>query len=39
VHKKVKHIDDYIFIDTYKSNTITICLNEMMVKDSEMSMR
>jgi len=39
VPKKVKQINDYIFIDTYKSNTINIGLNEMMVSDGKMSLR
>jgi len=37
--KKVEHINDYIFIDTYKSNKIQIGVNEMRVNDSEMCMR
>jgi len=39
VPKKVEQINDYLFIDTYKSNKIKICVNEMRVNDSEMNMR
>jgi len=34
VPKKVEQINDYLFIDTNKSNTIKV--NEIMVNDSEM---
>jgi len=33
--KKVEQINDHLYIDTYKSNNIKICVNDMMVKDSE----
>jgi len=33
VPKKVEQIDDYLFIDTYKSNTIKIGVNDMTVND------
>jgi len=36
---KVEQINDYLFIDTYKSNNITIGVNEMMVNDSETCVR
>jgi len=36
---KFEQINDYLFIDTYKSDTIKIGVNEMRVNDSEMSMR
>jgi len=39
VPKKVKKINDYLFIDTCKSNKMKIGMNEMRVNDSEMSMR
>jgi len=39
VPKKVKQINDHLFIDTYKSNNIKIGVNDMMVNDSEMSVR
>jgi len=39
VPKKVNIIDDYLFIDTYKSNKIKIGMNEMQVNDSEMCLR
>jgi len=39
VPKKVEQINDYLFIDTYKSNKIKIGVNEMRVNDSEMNMR
>jgi hypothetical protein len=39
VLKKVELINDYLFIDTYKSNKIKIGMNEMRVNDSEISMR
>jgi len=31
--KKVEQINDYLFIDTYKSNKINIVTNEMTVND------
>jgi hypothetical protein len=34
--KKVEQINDYLFIDTYKSNKIKIGMIEMRVNDSEM---
>jgi len=36
VPKKVEQINDYLFIDTYKSNKINVCVNDMTVNDSEM---
>jgi len=39
VSKKVEQINDHIFIDTYKSNNIQIGVNDMTVKDNEMSAR
>jgi len=39
VPKKVEQINDYLFIDTYKSNKIKIGVNKMMVNDSEMCVR
>jgi len=36
--KKVEQINDYLFIDAFKSDKITIGMNEMRVSDSEMSM-
>jgi len=36
---KVEQINDYLFIDTYKSNKIKIRMNEMRVNDSETSIR
>jgi len=36
VPTKVEHINDYLFIDTYKSNKIKIGVNEMPVNDSKM---
>jgi len=39
VLNKVEQINDHIFIDTYKSNNIKICVNDMTVNDSEMSVR
>jgi len=37
VPKKVEQINDHLFIDTFKSNNITIGVNDMTVNDSEMS--
>jgi len=37
--KKVEHINDHLFIDTYKSNNIKIGVNDMTVNDSEMCVR
>jgi len=39
VPKKVEKINDYSFIDTYKSNNITIGVNTMTVNDSKMCVR
>jgi len=39
VPKKVEQINEYLFRDTYKSNKITIGMNEMRVNGGEMSMR
>jgi len=39
VPKKVEQINDYLFIDTYKSNNITIGVNDMTVNDGEMCVR
>jgi len=39
VPKKVEQVNDHLFIDTYKSNNIKIGVNDMMVNDSEMSVR
>jgi len=39
VPKKVEQINDYLFIDTYKSNNIKIGVNDKMVNDSEMCVR
>jgi len=36
VPKQVEQINDYLFIDTYKSNNIKIGVNDMTVNDSEM---
>jgi len=33
VPKKVEHINDHLFIDTYKSNNIKIGVNDMKVND------
>jgi len=35
VPKKVEQINDYLFIDTYKSKKIQLGMNEMTVSDSE----
>jgi len=37
--KEVEQINDHLFIDTYKSNNITIGVNDMTVNDSEMCVR
>jgi len=37
--KTVEEINDYIFIDSYKSNKIKIGVNEMTLNDSEMCVR
>jgi len=37
--KKIPQINDYLLIDTHKSNKIKIDMNKMRVNDSEMSMR
>jgi len=39
VPKIVEQINEYLFICTYKSNTLKIGMNEMRVNDSEMSLR
>jgi len=36
---KVEQINDYLFIDTYKSNKKDIGMNEMRVNDCDISMR
>jgi len=37
--KNIEHINDNLFIDTYKSNNIKIGVNDMTVNDSEMCVR
>jgi len=32
----IQHINDHLFIDTYKSNNIKIGVNDMTVNDSDM---
>jgi len=39
VPKKFEQINDYLFIDTHKSNNIHIGENDMTVNDSEMCVR
>jgi len=39
VPKKVEQINDYLFIDTYKSINIKMGVNDMTVNDSEMCVR
>jgi len=39
VPKKVEQFNDYLFIDTYKSNNIKNGVNDMTVNDSEMCVR
>jgi len=39
VPKTVEQINDYLFIDTYKSNNIKIGVHDMTVNDSEMCVR
>jgi len=39
VPEKVEQINDYLFIDTYKSNNIKIGMNDMTMNDSEMRVR
>jgi len=39
VPQKVENINDYSFIDTYKSNKIKVGVNDMTVNDSEMCVR
>jgi len=39
VPTKVEQINDYLCIDTYKSNKIKIGVNDMMVNNSEMCLR
>jgi len=36
---KVEKINDYLFMDTYKSNNIKIGVNDMTMNDSEMCVR
>jgi len=36
---KCKQINDYLFIDTHKSNKMNIGVNEITVNDSEMCVR
>jgi len=35
VPKKVEQINDYLFIDTYKSNKIKVGMNHMTVNDAK----
>jgi len=37
--KKVEQINDYLFVDTYKSNKIKVGMNEIRANDSKMCMR
>jgi len=39
VPKKVEQINDYLFIDTYRSNKIKIGVNAMRVNHNEMCVR
>jgi len=39
VPEKVEQINDYLFIDTYKLNSINIGVNDMTVNDSGMTVR
>jgi len=39
VPEKFEQINDYLFIDTHKSNKITIGVNDMTVNDSEIYLR
>jgi len=39
VLKKVEQINIHLFIDTYKSDTTNIGVNDMTVNDSEMCVR
>jgi len=39
VPKNVEQINDHLFIDTDKSNSIKIGVNDMTVNDSEMCVR
>jgi len=39
VPNKIEQINDHLFIDTYKSYSIIIGVNDMTVNDSEMSVR
>jgi len=39
VPKKVEQINDYLFIDTRKSNNIKIGVNDVTANDSEMCVR
>jgi len=39
ISKKVEQINDYLFIDTYKTRNIKIGLNDMTVNNSEMCVK
>jgi len=39
VPQNVQQINNYLFIDTNKSNKIKVGVNDMMVNDSEMCVR
>jgi len=39
VPKNAEQINDYLFIDTYKSNIIKVSVNDTTVNDSEMCVR
>jgi len=39
VPKKVEQNNDFLFLDTYRSNKIKIGVNEMTVNNSEMCVR
>jgi len=39
VPEKVEQYNEYLFIDTYKSNNIKIGVNDMTVNDGEMCVR
>jgi len=36
---KIEQINDYSFIDTYKSNNIKVGVNDITVNDNEMCVR
>jgi len=36
---QVEKINDYLFIDTFKSNNMNVGVNDMTVNDGEMCMR